>query len=220
MIIRYATAANNHIHLFAGGPNFNANGALAQFLPWVGCDWLKDVLLTQFKTFIHNIENTRHVNYVGSCGMLWPTKSSVSMGLLIDPKVLRGNSCDFKYPRGEKFSPGLIAPPPRVEGESCWQPTTSCSSFKFRWTFPSHKRNCKQNCFPSSIIFLSHPQSVLIKWLPMLPLRGVISDCASEILFYLPIKPRPLWVIPIRNKGHQDEASYFHLNARARASLI
>ena len=99
------------------------------------------------QTFIHNIENTRHVNYVGSCGMLWPTKSSVSMGLLIDPKVLRGNSCGFKNPRGEKFSPGLIVPP-WAEGESWWQPTTSFSSFKFRWTFPSHKRNCKQNCFP------------------------------------------------------------------------
>ena len=90
--------------------------------------------------------------------MLWPTKSSVSMGLLIDPKVLRGNSCDFKNPRGEKFSPGLIVPP-WAEGESWWQPTTSCSSFKFRWTFPSHKRNCKQNCFPIlHNIFIPFPE--------------------------------------------------------------
>ena len=37
------------------------------------------------------------------------------MGLLIDPKVLRGNSCDFKKPRGEKFSPGLIVPPLQKE---------------------------------------------------------------------------------------------------------
>ena len=71
-----------------------------------------------------------------------------ALGLLIDPKVQRGNfKCDFKNPRGEKFSPGLIVPP-WAEGESWWQPTTSFSSFKFRWTFPSHKRNCKQNCFP------------------------------------------------------------------------
>ena len=150
--------------------------------------------------------------------MLWPTKSSVSMGLLIDPKVLRGNSCDFKYPRGEKFSPGLIVPPLQKEslGDNQQQVVLRLS---FAELSPRTKEIVNKIVCPSSLIFLSHPQSVLIKWLPMLPLRGVISDCASEILFYLPIKPRPLWVIPIRNKGHQDEASYFHLNARAGASL-
>ena len=141
-----------------------------------------------------------------------------ALGLLIDPKDLRGNSCDFKNPRGEKFSPGLIVPL-WAEGESWWQPTTSFSSFKFRWTFPSHKRNCKQNCFPILHNIFIPSLGCPHKWLPMLPLRGFISDCASEIRFYLPIKPRPLWVIPIRNKGHKDEASYFYLNARARASL-
>ena len=142
-----------------------------------------------------------------------------ALGLLIDPKVQRGNfKCDFKNPRGEKFSPGLIVPPEQKEslGDNQRQVVLPLS---FAELSSRTKEIVNKIVFPSSIILLSHPQSVLIKWLPMLPLRGVISDCASEILFYLPIKPRPLWVIPTRNKGHQDEVSYFHLNARARASL-
>ena len=172
------------------------------------------------QTFIHNIENTRHVNYVGSCGMLWPTKSSVSIGVTNRPKRPAWKLMWLQKPTWWEVFPRINCPPPPQQKESLGDNQRQVIlRLSFTVLFPRTKEIVNKIVFPSSIILLSHPQSVLIKWLPMIPLRGVISDCASEIRFYLPIKPRPLWVIPIRNKGHQDEVSYFHLNARARASL-
>ena len=80
--------------------------------------------------------------------MLWPTKSSVSIGVTNRPKSPAWKlQMWLQKPTWWEVFPRINCPP-WAEGESWWQPTTSFSSFKFRWTFPSHKRNCKQNCFP------------------------------------------------------------------------
>ena len=85
------------------------------------------------------------------------------MGLLIDPKVLRGNSCDFKNPRGEKFSPGLIAPPPEQKENLGDNQRQVVLRLSFAELSPRTKEIVNKIVFPSSIMFLSHPQSVLIK---------------------------------------------------------